>query len=92
MKVEDMREVLCQRLWTEYDVLKQSQIRCCKMKEFEPFKQIYKQILQKPEIKENAKQAAVEYRLAYMPKKSAIRKSEKNGKTPSTTNGLPKTK
>lgn len=29
------------------------------MKEFEPFKQIYKQILQKPEIKENAKQAAV---------------------------------
>ena len=29
------------------------------MKEFEPFKQIYRQILQKPEIKENAKQAAV---------------------------------
>ena len=29
------------------------------MKEFEPFKQIYQQILQKPEIKANAKQAAV---------------------------------
>ena len=29
------------------------------MKEFEPFKQIYQQILLKPEIKAQAKQAAV---------------------------------